>query len=232
MSELKRGPSFKSWKIRYLLDVAGTERVVQTRRPIKPQPIGITNDWDQDIEAGDVYIKDKEKPTVIRAVESRGRHKRNAGILTPQKKHPTYPPGSYYVRERVYWPAMEYPLMYYAATRDDPVWEDKLAGEVMPWEKPDGSHYKVGKLPAMFMPRRAARLRFDITDVRVERLGDISRDDALYEGVKYHPEYFEVDKTPEDYFNEFVIPSIYDDPAEWWWVYEGTVDMIEGGGNE
>lgn len=64
-------------------------------------------------------------------------------------------------------------------------WEDETYGYVykadkQPWEDYEGWKWK----PSIHMPKEAARLFLKITDIRVERLQDISQADAIAEGVE------------------------------------------------
>lgn len=55
-------------------------------------------------------------------------------------------------------------------------------------EKSLGAYGAVKWTPSIFMPRWASRLTLEITDVRVERLQDITRSDCIREGIRPWPD--------------------------------------------
>ena len=51
-----------------------------------------------------------------------------------------------------------------------------------PWKRDDGTPWKQSVIPSRYMPRSAARTFIEITDVRCERIQDISVKDVVAEG--------------------------------------------------
>lgn len=84
-----------------------------------------------------------------------------------------------------------------------------------------------GWIPSIHMPRWASRINLEITDVRVERLNDISEEDAMAEGCKYIELY---ECTAKDSFSS-LWQSIYGEESwssnPWVWVIE--FNRVEGG---
>ena len=161
---------FSSPMIQALLD----GRKTVTRRVAKPQPIGCLTafaEFAREIHAGqcerDVWIDEDE-------TQHRCRYGKPGDLLyareTWQRVYDTDGRGKEYSVIQPSGPRVpNLERIIYRATddRDDP------AGPRFPWR------------PAIHMPRSASRLTLRITDVRVERLQEISEADARAEGVSF-----------------------------------------------
>ena len=103
-----------------------------------------------------------------------------------------------------------------------------------PWSKTEGVmpriHYKaddeelkgVKWKPSIHMPKKAARIFLKVTDVKVERLGEMTRDDYLREGIQKNPSAIEDYRRFRDIWNSTVRKGdekLYGEKANpWVWV--------------
>lgn len=142
----------------------------QTRRVVKPQPPSDINlKTITTLSSGYVYAADYSKLTPILADQQRIRWDCPHG----------QPGDRLWVREA------------WRTTGDGGRVDYLPPRDLQPhdvWYEADGSapgDELTGKLrPSMFMPRWASRILLELTDVRVQRLQDVSEVDALAEGVE------------------------------------------------
>jgi len=153
-----KGIPMKTWEVRAILD----NRKTMTRRTVTPQPREIYHDGKLYEEDGDLFVLAED---------------RNGQCF---QIAPTYRPGDIlYVRETWYYET------FYEDTDNPP---DLPSGN-RSWRyvyKVDNPDYPVipGRWhPSIHMPREAARIFLRVTDVRVERLQDITEEQAEAEGA-------------------------------------------------
>jgi hypothetical protein len=163
---------FSAPMVRALLD--GTK--TQTRRLVKPQPF----EWQPNAWSwpGQFTV---EPPHTWR-VAWRGRESEYMHRYCPYGQ----PGDQLWVRETfaLEWPDVDRPddeeefrrwvKPHYAATDPKPDLVNSVTERPLGWR------------PSIFMPRWASRIQLEATGVRVERLQDISEDDARAEGVEAH----------------------------------------------
>lgn len=160
---------FSGAMVRAILD----GRKTQTRRVVKPQPL---------VGDGGCWFPDPpQKPT------SRARH---------------------YANEAHMRRGLPLDFQFYGAPGDrlwvKETWQPRASARAVGWEvtyAADGSVFfhdvdrvpgswkfpkaaAIGWVTPLFMPRWASRLTLEVTGVRVERLNDISEEDAMAEGIK------------------------------------------------
>ncbi len=139
-------------------------RKSQTRRLVNPQPVHDATAW--------AYYTDRANLDGQYGPPSWGLHDQPSEAML--RFCPYGKPG-----DRLY--AKE-PLIcidgyvLYAADRDEALDED---GDPMLWK------WKPERLGAMYMPRSLSRLTIELTEVRAERVQEISEADVLAEGTQY-----------------------------------------------
>lgn len=150
--------------------IAGTKR--QTRRVLKPQPDGRCGGFRKVFKAKP-FFEALDHDGAPYSAFAKGRD-----FVTP------YPPIAHDIGDR---------LWVRESWRTWPVYDphcasDLTAGTLVRYEAtPESPNlgYTPGKLrPSLFMPRWASRLTCMVTDVRVQRIQDISEEDARAEGVE------------------------------------------------
>jgi hypothetical protein len=154
---------FSTEMVRAILD----GRKTQTRRLIKPQPI--LRDWQEEFDAPKLFQQDFST-TILHCTLL---DKRNC-IVRTSIKVPYQVGDTLWVRET--WCAVAdndgEPEYLYRANYDDNQLQTfaELFGASYTWR------------PSIHMPREAARLFLRVTDVRAERLQEMSEEDAIAEG--------------------------------------------------
>jgi hypothetical protein len=161
-------------------------RKTQTRRVVKPQPF--SNGMKYSAELGDILCHDDYLPPsamLLRAGSKR--HQYNATQDEWGRLCPCGQPGDrLWGRETgmLGRDSADVPIMWTFGTLNDAEYK-------MHPDAPEGSAQWClmwKKKPSIYMPRWASRITLEVTEVRVERLHDISEEDARAEGVeRNHP---------------------------------------------
>ncbi len=99
-------------------------------------------------------------------------------------------------------------------------------------------------IPSIHMPRKASRILLEITGIRVERLQDISEDDAIEEGILFNGDYelwwdYQREQwicvDPIDSYKSLICkingPETWE-KNPWVWVVEFKVIKVKGGSHE
>lgn len=184
-------------------------RKTQTRRVIKPQP-DFDSAWKNLSTIGGKVAKNflkEDRPGLeipnISVSSSllgvRGEDGLGTGICQPNIVVPYHKGDILWVRETFADVPFTKPEKYHGyAYRAD-------------WEEND-QHCPVTKWkPSIFMPKAACRIFLEVTNVRVERLQDISEEDAIAEGIQFHFEEMFQEFRYRDYDKK--LQAGYGDPA-------------------
>lgn len=211
-----KGIIFSAPMVRALLD----GRKTQTRRLIKPQPVTFEiNNAGEHCEVGLIHVEGEPKPCIF-----------TGRVLTAQTS--PYAPGDrLYVRESILQSLSGFTLpcgeweSYW--TREKVEYAADGAKERFLHPERYGSPY-LKKRPSIHMPRWASRLWLEVTDVRVQRVQEISGEDAVAEGVRARlPDNGIAQQEFQDLWN-----SLHTKPGETWadnpWIVAVSFDVHHG----
>lgn len=104
----------------------------------------------------------------------------DAELIMTAYKEPYEPGDILYVRETV-WQKIGFYLDVDGETK--PSWHNEFRYVVSDKKPETGWNYSWAKRPSIHMPKEAARIWLKVTDVRVERLQEISGEDLIKEGI-------------------------------------------------
>lgn len=195
---------FSGPMVRALLD----GRKTQTRRVLKPQPIGVKAAWCYSAKVWNI-LPESPRCSVDWAPPRYARGDR----LYVRETHALVPSSAYRCS----------PGVPYAVNDEDP-YQACVYREG--WER---SQPGTGWRSSILMPRWASRLTLTVTDVRVQRLQEITEADAVAEGVCDHDpvcgysELWDILHGPEAWDeNPWVVALTFT-------VQHGNIDQIGGG---
>ena len=132
-----------------------------------------------------------------------------------------------YVREGIYGKLPEsgqsvMPLTYYKADDSKVIlYFDDESGKD---QAPVGWCYKNKALSARFMQKRFARIWLEVTNIRVERVQDISKDDCVSEGIKHC---VDLSKKTSDHFRFIVLWDSINNKRGFGWNKNPWVWVVE-----
>ncbi len=165
------------------------DRKTETLRVIKSQPKAIGGAWSMDLEPGDNFVDISGR--LRKALVSRGRNMRDAGILTWR-----YVPCPYGKPGDLLW--VKETCQIYGHCQQNgktptgrPAWRFSThsshkvlyAGEFITPPK-NRTTFAYRTRPSIYMPKWACRLWLEVLEVGVERVQDITLDGARAEGVQ------------------------------------------------
>lgn len=169
---------FSSEMVRAILE----GRKTQTRRVIKPQPWSILEGWPYVDNPIEVVDHETKRVKTIYSDEKMNRFVKKAVCPYGQ------PGDRLWVRETCIYT----PPCWADSENDYNIRDDKGGGRIITYladQKPgaveNAKDYHLRVRPSIHMPRWASRITLEVVNVRVERVQEISGQDAIAEGVDW-----------------------------------------------